>query len=295
MVITAAMVKELRDITGAGMLDCKKALEATEGDVQKAVDFLREKGMAKAAKKADRIAAEGLTSFAINGNEAVLFEVNSETDFVAKNAQFIELVESLGNILINSKVASTEEALALVHNGETIEQMLLAATATIGEKISLRRVIRVTKEADQGFGAYKHMGGKITVLTVTAKDDHDVAKDIAMHVCVFKPRFLNRAAVDQETVEHETHIIKEQMAQDESLANKPEKVLAGILQGKLSKVLQEFVLMDQAFVKDPAIKVAQYLKSNNNDVLSYIRLEVGEGIEKRVDNFAEEVMAQVKK
>ena len=172
--------------------------------------------------------------------------------------------------------------------------MLLEATATIGEKISLRRVIRVTKEASQGFGAYKHMGGKISVLTVTEKEDHEVAKDIAMHICVFNPKFLNREAVDQATIDHETHIIKEQMAQDASLANKPEKVLAGILQGKLSKVLQEVVLVDQAFVKDPNIKVSQYLKNNNNNVLNYVRLEVGEGIEKRQDNFAEEVMAQIK-
>lgn len=295
MVITAAMVKELRDITGAGMLDCKKALEVNEGDLEKAIDYLREKGIAKAAKKADRIAAEGLTSVVVKGNEAVLFELNSETDFVAKNAQFGALVETIGNILIDSNVSNTEDALALSAQGKTVEQMLLEATATIGEKISLRRVIRVTKEASQGFGAYKHMGGKISVLTVTEKEDHEVAKDIAMHICVFNPKFLNREAVDQATIDHETHIIKEQMAQDASLANKPEKVLAGILQGKLSKVLQEVVLVDQAFVKDPNIKVSQYLKNNNNNVLNYVRLEVGEGIEKRQDNFAEEVMAQIKK
>src|SRR5690606_26903700 len=294
MVITAAMVKELRDITGAGMLDCKKALEVNEGDLQKAIDYLREKGIAKAAKKADRIAAEGLTSVVVKGNEAVLFELNSETDFVAKNAQFGALVETIGNILIDSNVSNTEDALALSAQGKTVEQMLLEATATIGEKISLRRVIRVTKEASQGFGAYKHMGGKISVLTITEKEDQAVAKDIAMHVCVFNPKFLRRENVDQATIEHETHILKELMANDASLAGKPEKVLEGILAGKLSKLLQEFVLVDQAFVKDPSIKVAQFLKNNGNDIVSYVRLEVGEGIEKVETDFAAEVMAQAK-
>ncbi|MBN3491204.1 elongation factor Ts [Acholeplasma equirhinis] len=294
MVVTAAMVKELRDRTGAGMLDCKKALEETQGDVEKAIDYLREKGIAKAAKKADRIAAEGLTNVLINGNEAILFELNSETDFVAKNEKFLALLEEIGQIILNSNAKSTEEALALIKDGATVEQMLLTATATIGEKISLRRVVRVTKESNQGFGSYKHMGGKISVLTITAKEDAAVAKDVAMHVCVFNPRFLSRADVDQQTVEHETHIIKELMAQDASLAGKPEKVLEGILQGKLSKTLQEFVLLDQAFVKDPSIKVSQYLKNNSNDIISYVRLEVGEGIEKQETDFAAEVMAQVK-
>src|SRR5690606_14683826 len=196
--------------------------------------------------------------------------------------------------ILNSNAKSTEEALALTKDGATVEQMLLTATATIGEKISLRRVVRVTKESNQGFGSYKHMGGKISVLTITAKEDAAVAKDVAMHVCVFNPRFLSRADVDQQTVEHETHIIKELMAQDASLAGKPEKVLEGILQGKLSKTLQEFVLLDQAFVKDPSIKVSQYLKNNSNDIISYVRLEVGEGIEKQETDFAAEVMAQVK-
>ncbi len=296
MVITAAMVKELRDKTGAGMLDCKKALEETNGDVAKAVDYLREKGMAKAAKKADRIAAEGLTSVLVKGNEAVLFELNSETDFVAKNDQFLKLLDNLGELIAASNATTTEEALALKDgSGQTVEQLLLSATATIGEKISLRRVIRITKKAEEGFGSYKHMGGRISVLTVTKTADAEVAKDLAMHVCVFNPKFLTRADVDQKTVEHETHIIKEQMAADASLASKPEKVLEGILQGKLSKILQEFVLVDQAFVKDPSIKVAQYLKSHNNDIVSYVRLEVGEGIEKEQTDFAAEVMAQVKK
>lgn len=294
MVVTAAMVKELREKTGAGMLDCKKALEENNGDIDKAIDYLREKGIAKAAKKADRVAAEGLTSVLVNGNEAVLFELNSETDFVAKNQQFLDLLDKVGNIILNSSAQTTEEALALVSEGQTLEQILLTATATIGEKISLRRVVRVTKEDAQGFGAYKHMGGKISVLTITEKENAEVAKDLAMHICVFNPRFMDRASVDQETIDKESHIIHELMAQDASLAGKPAKVLEGIAAGKLSKVLQEFVLLDQAFVKDPAIKVSQYLSNAKNNIVSYTRLAVGEGIEKVETDFAAEVMAQAK-
>jgi len=296
MTITAAMVKELRQKTGAGMLDCKKALEETNGDIEAAITLLREKGMAKAVKKADRIAAEGLTSVAIKDNEAVLFEVNSETDFVAKNAQFIDLVENLGQIFINSDVDSAEAALQLKdESGKTVEDIILSATATIGEKISLRRVVRVKKEDGQGFGTYKHMGGRISVVTVLEKPDEELGKDIAMHVTVFNPQFLSKKDVDQKTVDTETHLIQEQIANDESLKDKPEKILSGIVQGRLNKTLSEIVLLDQGFVKDPSISVAKHLKQANNNILNYVRLEVGEGIEKRVDDFAAEVMAQVNK
>lgn len=296
MTITAAMVKELRQKTGAGMLDCKKALEDTNGDIEAAATLLREKGIAKAAKKADRIAAEGLTSVVVKGNEAVLFELNSETDFVAKNKQFTDLIEGLGNLFIESNVASAEEALALKDaSGKTVEEVVLGATATIGEKISLRRVIRVKKSDTQGFGAYKHMGGRISVLTVLEKPNEELAKDLAMHITVFNPQFLSRNDVNQSTIDVETKVISEQIANDESLQGKPEKILNGILQGRLNKVLQEIVLLDQGFVKDPSVTVANYLKSANNNILNYVRLEVGEGIEKRVDDFAAEVMAQVNK
>ncbi|OED59055.1 translation elongation factor Ts [Acholeplasma laidlawii] len=296
MTITAAMVKELRQKTGAGMLDCKKALEETNGDIEAAATLLREKGIAKAAKKADRIAAEGLTSVVVKGNEAVLFELNSETDFVAKNKQFTDLIEGLGNLFIESNVASAEEALALKDaSGKTVEEVVLGATATIGEKISLRRVIRVKKSDTQGFGAYKHMGGRISVLTVLETPNEELAKELAMHITVFNPQFLSRNDVNQSTIDVETKVISEQIANDESLQGKPEKILNGILQGRLNKVLQEIVLLDQGFVKDPSVTVANYLKSANNNILSYVRLEVGEGIEKRVDDFAAEVMAQVNK
>lgn len=291
MAITAQMVKELRERTGAGMLDCKKALEKNDGDIEKAIDFLREKGMANAAKKAGRIAAEGLCSIEVNGNEAVIFELNSETDFVAKNKQFLDLLDSVGNTILNSSAANTEEALKVEANGKTVEQMLIDATATIGEKISLRRVSRVVKEDAQGFGAYKHMGGRIAVLAVLAKTDEEVAKDIAMHIAAQNPKYLNRDQVDAETLEHEKHVLTQQALQEGKPANIVEKMVVG----RLNKFLQDICLVDQPFVKDTDQKVSQYLKSNQNEVLSFIRLEVGEGIEKKEEDFAAEVAAQVRK
>lgn len=291
MAITAQMVKELREKTGAGMMDCKGALEQTNGDMEKAIDFLREKGIAKAAKKASRVAAEGLCSVVTSGNNAVIFELNSETDFVAKNAQFLELIETLGNGLVESNVSNDEEALNFVINGKNVETLLADATATIGEKISLRRVTRVTKSDEQGFGAYKHMGGRIAVLALLEKEDQDVAKDIAMHVAAQKPLYLDRTQVDQETLEHEKHILTQQALQEGKPANIVEKMVIG----RLNKYLQDICLVDQGFVKDPDIKVSEYLKNHKNSVKNFIRLEVGEGIEKKQEDFAAEVMAQVRK
>jgi len=291
MAITAQMVKELREKTGAGMMDCKGALEHTQGDMEKAIDYLREKGIAKAAKKAGRIAAEGLCSVVVSGNEAVIYELNSETDFVAKNAQFLELIETVGQALVKSNVKTDEEALQLVVNGKTVETLLADATATIGEKISLRRVKRITKQAGQGFGAYKHMGGRIAVLAVLAAENEDVAKDIAMHIAAQKPQYLDRTQVDQQTLEHEKHILTQQALQE----GKPANIVDKMVIGRLNKYLQDICLVDQGFVKDPDIKVSEYLKNNKNQVLSFIRLEVGEGIEKKQEDFAAEVMAQVRK
>jgi elongation factor Ts len=291
MAITAQMVKELREKTGAGMMDCKGALEQTNGDMEKAIDFLREKGIAKAAKKASRVAAEGLCSVVTSGNNAVIFELNSETDFVAKNAQFLELIETLGKGLVDSNVQNDEEALNFVINGKNVETLLADATATIGEKISLRRVTRVTKSDEQGFGAYKHMGGRIAVLALLEKEDQDVAKDIAMHVAAQKPLYLDRTQVDQETLEHEKHILTQQALQEGKPANIVEKMVIG----RLNKYLQDICLVDQGFVKDPDIKVSEYLKNHKNSVKNFIRLEVGEGIEKKQEDFAAEVMAQVRK
>lgn len=287
MAITALMVKELRERTGAGMLDCKNALEHTNGNMEEAIDYLREKGIAKAAKKAGRIAAEGLCNVIVSGNEAVIFELNSETDFVAKNKQFLELLDTVATALITSSVQTTEEALVLTVNGKTIEVLLADATATIGEKISLRRVTRVVKQDAQGFGAYKHMGGRIAVLAVVSKDDQEVAKDIAMHVAAQKPLYLDRSQVNQETLEHERHVLTQQALAE----GKPANIVDKMVIGRLNKYLQDICLVDQGFVKDPDQKVSDYLKSHQNQVLSFIRLEVGEGIEKKEEDFAAEVAA----
>ncbi len=289
--ITAQLVKELRDKTGAGMLDCKKALEATEGDVAAAVDYLREKGIAKAAKKADRIAAEGLCNVVVSKNEAIVFELNSETDFVSKNDQFLSLLDQVGEALINSQVTNTEEALALATNGKTIEVLLKEATATIGENITLRRVSRVVKNDAQGFGSYKHMGGRIVALVVLDQKDDDTAKDISMHVAAQKPQYLDRNQVDAETLEHERHVLTQQALSEGKPANIVEKMIVG----RLNKFLKEITLVDQPFVKDPDQTVSQYVSSKQNKVVSFLRLEVGEGIEKKQEDFAAEVMSQVRK
>ncbi|MBU1143155.1 MAG: translation elongation factor Ts [Firmicutes bacterium] len=287
MAITAQMVKELREITGAGMMDCKGALDHTNGDLQAAIDYLREKGIAKAAKKAGRIAAEGLCSVVTSGNEAVIFELNSETDFVAKNNKFLDLLDKVGSTILNSKATNTEQALDLQVDGKKLEILLAEATASIGEKISLRRVTRLVKTDAQGFGAYKHMGGRIAVLAVLAAEDQEVAKDIAMHVAAQKPLYLDRTQVDQETLEHEKHVLTQQALAEGKPANIVEKMVIG----RLNKYLQDICLVDQGFVKDPDQKVSEYLKSHKNSVLNFIRLEVGEGIEKKEEDFAAEVAA----
>ncbi|MDO9628812.1 MAG: translation elongation factor Ts [Acholeplasmataceae bacterium] len=287
MAITAQMVKELREITGAGMMDCKGALDHTNGDLQAAIDYLREKGIAKAAKKAGRIAAEGLCSVVTSGNEAVIFELNSETDFVAKNNKFLDLLDNVGNVILNSKAMDTEQALELLVDGKKLEILLAEATAAIGEKISLRRVSRLVKTNEQGFGAYKHMGGRIVVLALLSVNDAEVAKDIAMHVAAQKPLFLDRSQVNQETLEHEKHVLTQQALAEGKPANIVEKMVIG----RLNKYLQDICLVDQGFVKDPDQKVSEYLKSHKNSVLNFIRLEVGEGIEKKEEDFAAEVAA----
>ena len=291
--ITAAQVKELRDKTGAGMMDCKKALTETDGDLAKAIDWLREKGISKAAKKADRVAAEGLTRAVVNGNRAVVFEVNSETDFVAKNEQFLELLSVLSDVLVNSNVKNLEEALALEVNGKTVEALVVDATATIGEKITLRRVEVLEKTDAEVFGSYVHMGGKISVIAkLSATDDTDVAKDMAMQVASMNPSYISRNHMPADFVEHERKIQTEIIKNDEALASKPEGVLKGILEGRLSKSLQDSSLVDQLFFKDQDKKVADVVKAAKTEVLAFVRYAVGEGIEKKADNFAEEVLNQ---
>lgn len=292
MAITASMVKELRELTGAGMMDCKKALTECDGDITKAIDWLREKGIAKAAKKSDRIAAEGLSRVAAEGNVAAIFEVNSETDFVAKNEQFLTLLDTIQSALLKNKPASVEEAMKLDVNGETLETVVTSATATIGEKISLRRVSVVEKADNEVFGTYMHMGGKISALAVLNGGSAEVAKDIAMQVASMAPTYISRDDMPKDVVDHERAVQMEILKNDEKLAGKPEKVLQGIIEGRVSKNLKDMCLIEQEFFKNPDQKIAQYVKEAGAEVKSFIRYAVGEGIEKREDNFAEEVMSQ---
>lgn len=295
MAITAQDVKVLREKTGAGMMDCKKALTECDGDIEKASEWLREKGIAKAAKKAGRIAAEGATRVAVDGNTAVVFEVNSETDFVAKNEQFIALLDTIQTLLLSSKPKTVEEAMAATVDGKTLEALITDATATIGEKITFRRFEVVEKSDADAFGAYVHMGGKISALTVLeGTNDTVVAKDVAMQVASMNPQFVSREEMLQEFIENERHVQLEILKNDPKLSGKPEHVLKGIVEGRLTKSLQEICLVDQIYFKEPDLKVGQYVKNHNATVKSFIRYAVGEGIEKRQENFAEEVMAQIK-
>jgi elongation factor Ts len=289
MAITAALVKELRDKTGAGMMDCKKALTETGGDLDKAADWLREKGIAKAAKKQSRIAAEGVCNVLTNGNEAVIYELNCETDFVAKNDNFVQLVDEVGQAILNSDATDLDEALAIEVDGKTLADRLVEATAKIGEKISLRRVSRVVKNDNASFGAYVHMGGKIATLSLVEGVDEDVAKDVSMHVAAINPRYLDPSQISDDVIEHERQILTNEALNEGKPANIVEKMVVG----RLNKYLKDICLVKQPFVKDPDVTVETFVKNNGGKVLSFIRLEVGEGIEKRQDDFAEEVMAQV--
>lgn len=292
MAISASQVKELREKTGAGMMDCKKALEACDGDIARSIDWLREKGISKAAKKADRIAAEGLTGAVESGNVAYVYEVNSETDFVAKNDKFLELMSNVGKAILESNAANLEEALAYSFKGQTLEAMMLDATATIGEKITLRRLEKVVKEADETFGLYIHMGGKISVVTKVKNGTVEVSKDMAMQVASMMPSFISRNHMPAEFIEHERAIQVEIMNNDEALASKPDNVKKGILEGRLSKSLQDTSLVDQIYFKDQDKKVSAVLKEANAEVTYFVRYAVGEGIEKKEENFAEEVLNQ---
>lgn len=287
--ITANMVKELREQTGAGMLDCKKALTETNGNMEEAVTWLREKGISKAAKKQTRIAAEGLALAKVEGNKAVIVEVNSETDFVAKNPEFTGLVNDIATAILGSNVSTVEEANKLEVNGTPIENMIVEKTATIGEKLSFRRFELVEKQDNQVFGTYSHMGGKIVTLAVLEGTDAEVAKDVAMQIAAMRPLYLDKDSVPSERVEKERAILTEQ-AENEGLdANK----LPMIVNGRLNKFYEEVCLLDQGFVKENKMKVSKYVESKGMKVLSFVRYEVGEGMEKREENFADEVAKQI--
>ena len=287
--ITANMVKELREATGAGMLDCKKALTETNGNMEEAITWLREKGISKAAKKQTRISAEGLAKAKVEGIKAVIVEVNSETDFVAKNPEFTGLVDLIANAILSSNVKTVEEVMKLEVEGNTIENIIIDKTATIGEKLSFRRFELVEKEDNQVFGTYSHMGGKIVTLAVLEGTDEEVAKDVAMQIAAMRPLYLDKDSVPTERVEKEREILTEQ-AENEGLdANK----LPMIVNGRLNKFYEEVCLLDQGFVKENKMKVSKYVESKNMKVLSFVRYEVGEGMEKREENFADEVAKQM--
>ena len=287
--VSASMVKELRETSGAGMLDCKKALEATNGNMEEAINWLREKGISKAAKKASRIAAEGLAFAKIDGNKAVIVEVNSETDFVAKNEEFKSLVNEIADIVLKNSPKNVEEALEVVSDGKKLSDIISEKVATIGEKLSFRRFEVLEKEDSQIFGTYSHMGGKIVTVVVLEGNDAELAKDIAMQAAAMRPLYLNRDEVPEERIEKEKAVLTEQ-AENEGLD--PNK-LPMIVNGRLNKFFEEVCLVDQGFIKENKMKVSKYVESKNSNIIKFVRYEVGEGIEKKEENFADEVMKQM--
>ena len=288
--ISAKQVSELRNLTGAGMMDCKKALTECNGDIDKAVDYLREKGIAKSAKKASRIAAEGLANIYIDGNKAVILEVNSETDFVSKNEEFTDMIDTIGKTILNSNAKTLEETLALPTDEGTINDLIVAKTAKIGEKLSLRRFENIEKSDNEVFGSYLHMGGKIAVLTIVDGANEDVARDVAMQAAAMKPQYLNSDEIPSDVLEREKEVFKTQAMEE----GKPADIAEKMVTGRIKKFYKEVCLLNQAFIKDGDVDVETYVKNNGGVVKTMIRFEVGEGMQKREENFAEEVMNQIK-
>ena len=290
MEITASMVKELRETSGAGMMDCKKALSECNGNMDEAMNYLREKGIAKSAKKESRIAAEGLANIFVNGNKAIILEVNSETDFVSKNEEFVNMINVIGHALLKSDAKTLEEANEVETENGKVKDYIVAMVAKIGEKLSLRRFEIVTLNEGEVFGTYLHMGGKIAALTVLKGANADVAKDVAMQAAAMKPLYLNIDEVPADVVENERKVQKE-LAMNEG---KPADIAEKMVEGRIKKFFKEICLVEQPFIKDGDLSVAKYVANNNGEVVKMVRYEVGEGMEKRNDNFAEEVMNQVK-
>ncbi len=286
---TAQDVKNLREKTGAGMLDCKKALDETKGNIEEAINWLREKGISKALKKAERIAAEGLSEAVSNDTNAVIIEVNCETDFVARNEEFKTLINTIANAILNNEVKTMEDANKLAVDNETIEEKIVAFTAKIGEKISFRRFEKLAKTESQEFGIYSHMGGKITSVVVIEGNNHEVAKDIAMHVAAMNPSYLVSSDIPEDVLNKEREIIKEQSMNE----GKPAEIAEKMVEGRIRKFFKEVCLVEQEFIKDPSLSVENYAKNNNCSIVKMVRYEVGEGIEKRNDDFATEVMNQI--
>ena len=284
------LIKELRDLSGAGLMDCKKALEASNNDIDAAIDYLRKKGISKAAKKADRIAAEGLSTVVIDGNNASIVEVNCETDFVAKNEKFVNLVKKIAELIVKNDVKTMEEAMSLSTEEGTLNDTIVNFTATIGEKISFRRFARLSKTDSQNFGSYIHMGGRIAVLTLLEGADEETAKDVSMHAAAMRPSYVRRENVPTEKVERETSVLKEQAMNE----GKPAEIAEKMVSGRIDKFYKEICLEEQDFVKNSDMTVGSFVKSKNGSIVDMVRYEVGEGIEKKEENFAEEVMNQIK-
>ncbi|ADC87729.1 elongation factor Ts [Staphylococcus lugdunensis] len=292
MAISAKLVKQLRERTGAGMMDCKKALTETDGDIDKAIDYLREKGIAKAAKKADRIAAEGLVHVEVKGNEAAIVEINSETDFVARNEGFQELVKEIANQILDTKPESVDALMETkLPNGQSVDEKMKEAISTIGEKLSIRRFAVKSKSDNDAFGAYLHMGGRIGVLSVVeGSTDEEAAKDVAMHIAAINPKYVSSEQVSEDEINHEREVLKQQALNE----GKPANIVEKMVEGRLRKYLQEICAVDQNFVKDPDQTVEAFLKSKGGKLVDFVRYEVGEGMEKREENFADEVKGQMK-
>ncbi|MGL4343459.1 MAG: translation elongation factor Ts [Metamycoplasmataceae bacterium] len=296
--MSAQLIKELRERTGSGFVDCKKALEASNNDIDKAIIWLQENGIAKAVKKAGRIAAEGLVKTIVDKNSAIIYEVNSETDFVAKNKQFIDVVEKIGNILLSSHFSNNNDSEILnlkSSDGKTIEEITLEATSVIGEKISFRRAIKIKREEGFSFGAYTHSDGQKAALFVAKGSNDENLKGIAMHITAMSPEFLNESSVPSIKIEEIKKQVKDELAEVSGFSTKPEQIQKNIFDGKVAKILSEFTLLEQEYVVENGKKVNQFLKEIGAKELEMYRFEVGEGIEKNHVDFATEVKSQMKK
>lgn len=282
-------VKILRERTNAGMMDCKKALEASNGDMDKAIDWLRENGKAKAAKKEARIAAEGTTKIVQNDNTTVIIEMNSETDFVASNAEFKTAVDEIANAILNSDVQTMEEANELTIDGVSVHDYIVNLTAKIGEKLTFRRFARISKSTDECIGVYSHMGGRIGVVALLKGNNVEVAKDVAMHTAAMNPGYVTREDVPEDVKAHEENVIKAEVMKE----GKPENIAEKMVAGRMNKFFKENCLVEQEFIKDSSMTVGDYVKNNGCEIVSITRFEVGEGIEKKEENFAQEVMSQI--
>ncbi len=282
------LVKELREKSGAGIMDCKKALQENNNDIDEAMKWLREKGIASAGKKAGRVAAEGLSTIATDGNYAVICEINAETDFVAKNEMFLELVDTIAKALLASKPDSLESAMKITVEGEELEKYMATKQSIIGEKLTLRRFEIVEKTDGQVFGDYLHQGGKIGVLSVLNGDSYECARECAMQVAAMGAKFVSKEDVDQASMDAEREVLRTQALNE----GRPENIVDKMVEGRMRKYFEEVCLQEQKYFKDPDKTMAQYAKSFGCEIVSFVAYTVGEGIEKKEDNFAEEVMAQ---